>query len=113
MRNKTELYNNEQHEVIEEIISILKLDDNHSCTLYGLDIDIDKQIELMKLIPKVRKFFSFSRIIGVSEPHKAKRPWLGLIKQIVTYEYNITVLRFKFKEDGKLIRTQKYVFSKK
>ena len=57
-----------------------------------------KQCNLMKLIPQVRKYFSFSRIIGVSEPQKARRPWLGLIKQVTKYQYKIIVQPIKMRK---------------
>lgn len=113
MKNKTELYNKEQNEIINNIIDILDLDEQNSCVLYELDNNNEKQCHLMKLVPQIRKFFSFSRIIGVSEPQKAKRPWLGLIKQITKYNYNIISQSIKMRKNGQLIRTQKYIFIKK
>ena len=43
----------------------------------------------MSLIPEIRRFFSFSSIRGVSEPHKSPRPWLSMIRQITKSKYHM------------------------
>lgn len=37
------------------------------------------------LIPTIRKYFSFNNIKAVGEPHRIKRPWLSIIKQLTKF----------------------------
>jgi hypothetical protein len=110
MNLKSILYRQEQEEIIERIIYILHLDNNKSISLYGLDNDIEKQNKIMDMIPEIRKFFSFSTIIGASEPHRAKRPYLSIIKQLCKKKYDISVQDCRIKVDGKDVRSKRYVF---
>lgn len=110
MNLKSILYRQEQEEIIEKIIDILQLDDNKSITLYDLDNDMQKQDKIMNMIPDIRKFFSFSTIIGASEPYRAKRPCLSIIKQLCKKKYNISVYDCRIKVHGKDIRSKRYVF---
>lgn len=110
MNLKSILYRQEQEEIIEKIIDILQLDDNKSITLYDLDNDMEKQDKIMNMIPDIRKFFSFSTIIGASEPYRAKRPCLSIIKQLCKKKYDILVQDCRLKVDGKDIRSKRYVF---
>ena len=112
MKLKSILYKKEQNEIIDEIINILELDDKKSIILYNLDNDKKKQDKILELIPNIRKYFSFSMIIGASEPTKAKRPYLSLIRQLTKSKYNMTSYDYRIKQNGKEIRTKKYVFEK-
>ena len=116
MRNKTDLYAKEQDALIEEILRILELDEHRSWVLYDVENDPDKQNRLMGLIPSIRKFFSFSTIRGVSEPHRSPRPWLSMIRQITKSKYHMLSCPYQMKvEDNgetKKIRTRKYIFQK-
>jgi hypothetical protein len=110
MNLKSILYREEQEEIIEKIIGILYLDENDSITLYDLDNDIEKQSKILALIPDIRKFFSFSTIIGASEPDRAKRPFLSIIKQLCKKKYDISIHDCRLKVDGKDVRSKRYVF---
>ena len=110
MNLKSILYRQEQEEIIERIIDILHLDNNKSISLYDLDNDIEKQNKIMDMIPEIRKFFSFSTIIGASEPHKVKRPYLSIIKQLCKKKYDILVQDCRLKVDEKDVRSKRYVF---
>ena len=110
MNLKSILYRQEQEEIIERIIDILHLDNNKSISLYDLDNDIEKQNKIMDMIPEIRKFFSFSTIIGASEPHKVKRPYLSIIKQLCKKKYDILVQDCILKVDEKDVRSKRYVF---
>ena len=79
MKLKSELYKKEQ-EITDKIINILELNDN-SILLYNLDNDKTKQDKLLELIPDIRKYYSFTSSIGASEPEKAKRPYVSIIRQ--------------------------------
>lgn len=110
MNLKSILYREEQEEIIEKIIDILQLNDNNSITLYDLDNDNEKQNKILSLIPDIRKFFSFSTIIGASEPYRAKRPYLSIVKQLCKRKYDISIHDCRLKVDDKDIRSKRYVF---
>ena len=111
MRLKSELYKKEQEEIVDEIITILDLSDDDTITLYELDNDKEKQKKIMKLIPKIRKYFSFNEIRGVSHPKQVKRPWLSIIRQITKLKYKMTHRDHRIRENDKeVIRTIIYKF---
>ena len=112
MRLKSELYKKEQEELIDKIISILDLEHKNTYTLYGLDKNEEIQQKIMELIPEIRKWFSFNGMKAVGEPSKRKRPWLCIIKQLIKSKYKIESNDFQFTENGKHIRTHKYIFTK-
>ena len=110
MRLKSDLYKNEQEEVIEQIITILDLQNKNTYTLYELDKNAEMQNKIMELIPEIRKWFSFNNLKAVGEPSRIKRPWLSIIKQLTKTKYNIESKDFQFTENGKYIRTHIYSF---
>ena len=111
MRHKSILYKKEQDEICDKIITILNLDSDNSFILKNLDNDIDKQKQILDLIPDIRKYFSFSTIIGASEPEKAKRPYMSIIRQICKLKYNVIPKNYMLrKPNEKEIKTMKYFF---
>lgn len=111
MKLKSVLYQKEQNELIDKIINILELDHENSIILHTLDNDKDKQDKILGLIPEIRKYYSFSKIIGASEPDKAKRPYLSIIRQLTKSKYKLNSYDYRIKQEGKEdIRTKKYVF---
>ena len=111
MKLKSILYKKEQKELIEKIINILELDDANSIILYNLDNDQEKQNKILALIPEIRKYYSFSTIIGASDPTKSKRPYLSIIRQLTKSKYNMKSYDYRIKQKNKEdIRTKKYVF---
>ena len=114
MKLKSELYKKEQDEITEKIINILELDKDNGIILLELDNDKTKQDKILALIPDIRKYFSFTSSIGASEPDKAKRPYLSIIRQFTKSKYNMLSCDYRIKkDDGKEIRTKKYIFTKK
>ena len=111
MRLKSILYKKEQDIIVDKIINILELDDENSIILYMLDNDKIKQDKILELIPEIRKYYSFSTIIGASEPTNAKRPYLSIIRQLTKNKYKLNSYDYRLKQDGKKdIRTKKYIF---
>ena len=104
MKLKSELYNKEQNEICNKIITILNLDSNSSFILKELDYDEEKKRMILELIPDIRRYFSFSSIIGVADTEKAKRPYMSIIRQICKLKY---MLR---KPNEKEVKTMKYFF---
>ena len=67
--------------------------------------------DFLELIPEIRKYYSFSTIIGASEPTKAKRPYLSIIRQLTKSKYKLNSYDYRIKQDSKDdIRTKKYIF---
>lgn len=106
---KSELYKQEQEEIVDQIIEILELDDENSITLYALDNDEDKQKKIMKLSINIRKYFTFTGIAGVKE--KMKRPWLSIIKNVCKLKYKITMKDKWVNIDGRGFKTTMYTFT--
>lgn len=111
MRLKSELYEKQQTEIRKKLITILDLENNNPLVLYELDNNIELQQQIMGLIPEIRTFFSFNDMMGVSEPHKTKRPYFCIIKYLLKPIYTITNKEFHFTKDSKRIRTVKYFFT--
>lgn len=114
MRLKSELYKKEQNEIVDKIIQILELDEENNIILYNLDNNKDKQDKILALIPDIRKYYSFTTVIGASEPDKAKRPYLSIIRQLTKSKYTMSSYDYRIKQEGKKdIRTKRYVFDLK
>lgn len=111
MRLKRELYKKEQEEICDKIIEILELPESNTITLYELDNDKDKQAKIMELIPNIRKYFSFNNIKSVGEPHRIKRPWLSIIKQITKVKYKINSKDYRLKVGDNIVRSIIYEFN--
>ena len=111
MRLKSELYQKEQDEIVEKIITILDLENKNAYTLYELDNNEEIKKQIMELIPEIRKWFSFNNMNAVGEPSNTKRPWLCIIKQLLKEKYNIESKDFQFTENRKYIRTHIYSFT--
>uniref|UniRef100_A0A6C0JCJ1 Uncharacterized protein n=1 Tax=viral metagenome TaxID=1070528 RepID=A0A6C0JCJ1_9ZZZZ len=108
MRLKRELYKKEQEEICDKIIEILDLPETNTITLYELDNDKEKQEKIIELIQDIRKYFSFNSIKAVGEPHRIKRPWLSIIKQITKLKYTITTKDHRIKIGDKVVRSILY-----
>ena len=110
MRLKSELYSNKQKDILNKIINILDLDENNSITLYELDNNENKKQQIMDLSPDVKKYFTCSRVIGVNNPDKCKRPYFSIIKFVSKNTYDIINTPHWIKIDDKSIKTVKYIF---
>ena len=108
MRLKSELYKKEQEEICDKIIEILDLPKTNTITLYELDNDKEKQEKIIELIQDIRKYFNFNSIKAVGEPHRIKRPWLSIIKQITKLKYTITKKDHRIKVCDKVVRSILY-----
>jgi hypothetical protein len=112
MRLKSELYQKEQDEIVEKIITILDLENKNTYTLYELDNNEEIQKQIMELIPEIRKWYSFNGIKAVGEPNRIKRPWLSIIKQLTKSKYNLLIKELRYTDKGIQIKTQHYTFLK-
>jgi len=110
MKLKSELYKDEQDELANKIIEILELDNDNSITLYELDKDSKKQEKIMTLAPDIRKYFTYTCIMGVKV--ELKRPWLSIIKHITSIKYKLLVCDYGLKVNDKIVRTKRYYFIK-
>lgn len=113
MRLKNELYKNEQENILQQLITILNLDNDNSITLYDLDNNEIKQQDILNLLPNIRKYFSLSFVKGVKNPELLKRPWLSIIKQLLKKKYDIISHDYRMNINNEKIRTKRYIFIKK
>jgi hypothetical protein len=113
MRCKSELYQKEQTEIINNIINILELHKKNIFTLYEFDNDKDTINKILELIPNIRKYFNVTCIVGARYPEKIKRPYLSIIKHLLKNKYIIKSLGYTLKINDKYIRTTKYTFIEK
>jgi len=56
--------------------------------------------KILELIPNIRKYFSFTSIIGASEPGKTKRPYLFIIRQLTKNKYKLNSYDYRIKQTG-------------
>ena len=89
MRHKHELYPDEQKKIKNELLEILQLYQHNSIMLSDLDTDAEKQKQIMDLLPKIRTYFSMSRITAFAYPDSAKRPWLSIIRHLLKDDYDM------------------------
>lgn len=114
MRHKHELYPEEQKIIKEELLELLGLDEHQSVLLNDLDVNITKQQQIMNLLPRIRTFFSMSRITAFAYPESAKRPWLSIIRHLLKDDYDMVSADWRIKlEDGSSLRTKRYYFHRK
>lgn len=113
MKHKSKLYKIQQLELANKIIKILDLDKNNQILLYELDNDKEKTTEILKLIPELRKYFSFGTIRGIENPTALKRPWMSIIRQITKLTHIISIKDKKIIVGDKIIRTKLYTFIEK
>ncbi len=113
MKLKSELFQKEQLEIMESILSILDLDEYNGITLYELDNDIVKQNKIIELLPEIKKFFSCRGIKALSSKNDMKRLYLSIIKYVTKIEYMVISSQYLYKINGKNIKTIRYIFIKK
>ena len=114
MRLKSELYKTQQNNICEQIITILNLDYNNSFILKDLDNDLEKQKQILDLIPDIKKYFSCSTVTGVFNTENTKRPYMSIIRQICKLKYNVIGKNYMLrKPNTKEVKTMKYFFFKK
>jgi hypothetical protein len=111
MRNKSDLYKQEQLNLANQIIDILKLIDN-KITLYELDNSPEKTNKILSLLPDLRKYFTFRNMCGIENPENMKRPWLSIIKHVTKILYNIETKDKMITINKHPIRTRIYIFTK-
>ena len=110
MRNKSDLYKDEQYLFVDKLIDILNLDEDNSITLYDLDNNEDIKEKILYLIPEIKKYFRFDCIHGVRNTEIVKRPYLSIIRNIIKLKYNMVISNYHTKRDNKHVRTKKYIF---
>jgi len=112
MRLKTELYKEEQAEIVSKLISLMNLEVSQTFVLYDLDKDVELQNNILSLVPDIRKFYNCNNIKAVTDPSRIKRAWLSIIKTLLKPVYSIVAEDHHFTKDETYIHTQKYTFNK-
>lgn len=110
MRIKSELYKNEQINILNKLIIILNLHIDNSIILYDLDNNEDLKTQILFLIPEIKKYFRFDCIHGVRNTEVIKRPYLSIIKNLLKIKYNIVNINYYIKKNNMKVKTKKYIF---
>jgi len=110
MRNKSDLYKEQQYLIVDKIFNILNLEEDNSTTLYDLDNNENIKQQLIDLIPEIKKYFRFDCIHGVRNTETVKRPYLSIIRNIIKLKYNMITNNYHTKRNDKHVRTKKYIF---
>jgi hypothetical protein len=113
MRNKSDLYKEQQILIVDKLINILDLDKDNGITLYDLDNNKDINEKIMNLIPEIKKYFRIDSIHGIRNTKNIKRPYLSIIRNITKIKYNILLTDFRKELNNTKIRTTKYIFLEK
>ena len=113
MRLKNELYDDEQSKIKKELIDILELNNKNGFILYQIDHDEELKSKIMGLLPKIRTFYSMSKITAISTPERIKRPYISIIRHVLKKDYDILSAEHTLRIDEKIIRTKRYVFIKR
>jgi hypothetical protein len=113
MRLKSGIYQEQQRQIKEELISILNLNENNYIILHELDENKELQGRIVGLIPKIQTYFSMSTTTAISYPEKIKRPYLSIIRHLLKDLYDILITDYTIKAEPKNIRTKRYYFIKK
>jgi len=113
MRLKSGIYQEQQKQIREELINILKLNQTNYIILHELDEDKELQEQIIGLIPRIQTYFSMSTTTAISYPEKIKRPYLSITRHLLKDQYNILITDYTIKAEPKNIRTKKYYFIKK
>ena len=113
MRLKNELYDDEQSKIKKELIDILELNNKNGFILYQIEHDEELKSKIMGLLPKIRTFYSMSKITAISTPERIKRPYISIIRHILKNDYDILSAEHTLRIDEKIIRTKRYVFIKR
>lgn len=106
----SERYQNEREEVCKKIINILNLNEEQSFLLSELELDIEKQNQILDMKEEIKKVFECSTISSFKPNFECKRPYLNIIRSILRKQgYTIEGSDFWIKyENGFLKRTIKY-----
>jgi hypothetical protein len=84
MRLKKEIqFEEERKHICNQIICMLDLDEEYSFTLYDLDNDEDRKLQIMLLAADIRKYFvtgSWTSLNGKT----ANRSYLSIVKNVLT-----------------------------
>lgn len=110
MRNKTELYPNEQSAIKKKLWDMLPLDSDMSITLYDLEKNTALTDSIIQLIPDIRTYFSMSKVTAICTPERIKRPWLSVIRHLTKDTYDIVSTDVRILVGNNTIRTKRYVF---
>ena len=79
----SEKYVSEREEICNELINIIELDSDGCFLLSDLDLNVNKQNDILNLKDKIKNFFAVSTISTFKPNFECKRPYLNLIRSIL------------------------------
>jgi len=111
MREKLcDKYKIERENVCKKLIDILNLDDKQSFILYELDIDTEKQTNILNMKEEIQKYFACSEISSFKPNFECKRPYLNIVRGILRKQgYSFISTDIDIKINDVIKRTTKYI----
>lgn len=102
-------YPEQQEQLIQKLEQIIFIDQSDkSFTLYDFDNDTELQAKIIGLIEELKAAFKVHNFTGINRPGDLKRPWLSIIRALLSKRYNLIIQDYRDKEKG--VRTKKYNF---
>jgi len=114
MKLKSELFNDERNNIVQQIFDILQINDNNNTfLLHELDYNFDKQNQILLLENNVKKFFAVSSWACFYNKN-VKRKFMSIIKNVLRdMNYDIIPKRILRKDNNIVIRDSIYYIIKK
>ena len=109
---KSDKFKIEQLNIINKLLDIINIKDNYIIR-YELDSDEEKHKKIIQLTPDIKKYFACNNISGIKQPHKVKKPWLSIVRQVLKTKYNVICTDYVLTLGDKKIRTKKYFIYEK
>jgi hypothetical protein len=111
MREKLcDKYKIERENVCKKLIDVLNLDDKQSFILYELDIDTEKQTNILNMKEEIQKYFACSEISSFKPNFECKRPYLNIVRGILRKQgYSFISTDIEIKINDYIKRTKKYI----
>ena len=111
MREKLcDKYKIDRENVCKKLIDVLNLDDKQSFILYELDINTEKQTNILNMKEEIQKYFACSEISSFKPNFECKRPYLNIVRGILRKQgYSFISTDIDIKINDVIKRTKKYI----
>lgn len=115
MPKKVEHYNKERADIINKLLTILEINDHNTFSLKELDTNIDKQRNIIALVPDIKKYFICSKWACFKLiPEDINRYHLSIIKNLMkNMNYQILPVRKHINNNNNVYRDTIYHIIKK
>lgn len=98
-----------QDQIIDKLENLIFTSGEKAFTLYNIDNNAELQQQIIALSDEIKEAFTVHNFTGINRPSDLKRPWLSIIRTLLTKRYKIIIESYRDKEKGG-VRTKKYNF---